>query len=522
MTLQATLVTHKSSVEDNIRSRTDDALLLLCDCHLRSVFPPIQFPYHVSDFEAQPVFIPQELLEFRPQMLSEFSLTVLALLFSLVGLQRWRKPKLPLPPGPKGYPIVGNLFKRPTKNQWMKYLEWSKEFNSDVICFRVFGKPTIVLNSRKAINDLLLVRSSLYSDRPRSTMINELLENFFHHISYSLSASAISIAYGLDVKPTHDPNIGRCEAAIGQLNNAALDGDYLVDTLPMLKYIPTWMPGAGFKAYAEKARPKTLDMFNTPFIEACDKIRDGVAEQSIVSSGLARGGYSIDDHPDQEVIRDVASITYAGGAETSHLALKTFVAAMLLYPDLHDRAQQELDAYVGSQLPTFDDLPHMPYVHAIMLEVLRWQAVLPLAIAHRLTEADTYNGYYLPKGATVFANTWALLHDEEYYPDPDRFNPDRFLKNGKIDRKLCEAMPNFGYGRRICPGRNFAMDSLHISIASILTVFNIRKARDEHGQVIEPEIEYIPGYTRHIRPFKCNITPRSPEVEKLIHYAARL
>ena len=49
---------------------------------------------------------------------------------------------------------------------------------------------------------------------------------------------------------------------------------------------------------------------------------------------------------------------------------------------------------------------------------------------------------------------------------------------------------------RICPGRNFAMDSLHISIASILTVFNIRKAKDEHGQIIEPEIDYIPGYTR--------------------------
>ncbi len=88
----------------------------------------------------------------------------------------------------------------------------------------------------------------------------------------TLSASAISIAYGLDVKPEHDPNIERCEAAIGQLNDAALDGNYLVDTLPVLKYIPTWMPGAGFKAYAEKARPKTLDMFNTPFIEACDKI----------------------------------------------------------------------------------------------------------------------------------------------------------------------------------------------------------------------------------------------------------
>lgn len=383
-----------------------------------TTFPPIQSPYYLY---AQPK-VP--LVEFWPKMPSDIALIVVALLLSFTGLYRWRKIRLPLPPGPKGYPIIGNLFDRPTENQWVKYLEWSKEYDSDVICLSVFGKPTIILNSRKAVNDLLLVRSSLYSDRPTSTMINELLGwesifslapygeawrarrrafwqeftsgrsayhrpkqlrdthdllrrilqdpgNFFHHISYSLSTNAISIAYGLDVKPEHDPNIERCEAAIGQLNNAALDGDYLVDTLPMLKYISTWMPGAGFKAYAEKARPKTLDMFNTPFIEACDKIREGTAERSVVSSGLARGGYSIDDYPEQEVIRDVASITYAGGAETSHLALKTFVAAMLLYPDVHNRAQQELDAYVGSQLPTFDDLPHMPYVHAIMLEVLQ-------------------------------------------------------------------------------------------------------------------------------------------------------
>ncbi len=150
---------------------------------------------------------------------------------------------------------------------------------------------------------------------------------------------------------------------------------------------------------------------------------------------------------------------------------------------------------------------------------------------------DTYNGYYLPKGATVLANTWyvclvwlsacfnlrsdhlrALLRDEEYYPDPDRFYPDRFLKDGKINPKLCEAMPNFGYGRRyvkmsyypflvmndtmhsfrICPGRHFAVDSLQMSIASILAVFNIDKARDDRGQVMEPEIEYISGFTRYV------------------------
>ncbi|KAG9225725.1 hypothetical protein CCMSSC00406_0009322 [Pleurotus cornucopiae] len=506
-------------------------------------------------------------------MPSNTLLAILALLLSLTGFYRWRcRARLPLPPGPKGYPIVGNLFDKPTEYHWVKYLEWSKEFSgsfilpisflvdgsdpqldSDVVSFHIFGQPTIILNSRKAVNDLLSVRSSLYSDRRAQeyndqrdvggqcsalrSMVNRgepkqlrhihgllrrLLKepnDFFHHISYSLSTSIISIAYGLDAKPENDPNIERCEAAIGQLSQAAMDGNYLVDTLPILKYVPSWMPGAGFKAYAEEARPKTLAMFDVPYAEALERMREGTTEQSVVSSCLAKVDRSVEGHPAEEIARDVASIAYLGGSETSHLALKTFFAAMLLYPDVQRRGQKELDAHVGSQLPTFDDLPHMPYVHAIMLEVLRWQAVLPLSIAHRLTEDDTYNGYHLPKGATVFANTWAILRDEEYYPDPDRFFPDRFLKNGKIDPKLCDVMPNFGYGRRICPGRHFAMDSLQMSIASVLTVFNIEKARDNHGQIIEPEIEYISGFTRHIRPFKCAITPRTPEAEQLVNNA---
>lgn len=80
----------------------------------------------------------------------------------------------------------------------------------------------------------------------------------------------------------------------------------------------------------------------------------------------------------------------AGGAESSHLALKTFIAAMLLYPDVHERAQRELDAYTGPQLPTFDDLPHMPYVHAIMLEVLR--SVSVGILCDLITSSYTYVG----------------------------------------------------------------------------------------------------------------------------------
>ncbi|KAJ8700702.1 hypothetical protein PTI98_003705 [Pleurotus ostreatus] len=129
---------------------------------------------------------------------------------------------------------------------------------------------------------------------------------------------------------------------------------------------------------------------------------------------------------------------------------------------------------------------------------------------------DEYKGYYIPKGSIVFVNVWALLRDEEHYPDPDTFRPERFLKDGKINPKVADPIPNFGFGRRICPGRFFAIDSLWLNIASILTVFDITKAKDEEEREIEPDIQWTPNFTRHIIPFKCSITPRSSEAGKLI------
>ncbi|KAL4264719.1 cytochrome P450 family protein [Pleurotus pulmonarius] len=502
-------------------------------------------------------------------MSTDILLIFVALALALAGRYRWRTTKLPLPPGPKGYPVIGNLFDMPFKEQWVVYHDWCKQFSSDIIYLRVFGTSIVVLNSQRAANDLLSVRSLLYSDRPISTMINELLgwgmmtsllpyghawrarrrafwqefnpdrspnhrpkqlwyardltrrllttpEDFLHHIDYTLAASIISVTYGINIQSEHDPNIERGATALHQLQKSAISGTYMVDLLPILKHVPSWVPGAGFKAYAERVRPDTVAMINVPYDEGTRLIQEGNSEPSLLSRSLARGGHSIHNHPDTLVIKDVASIAYVGGAETTHAALSSFVAAMILYPEVQKRGQQELETFSPARLPTFEDLPRMPYVRAIMLEVLRWQSVLPLGLAHRLTMDDEYKGYLIPKGTIVFANIWALLRDEEYYPDPDTFNPDRFLKDGKFDPKLADPIPNFGFGRRICPGRFFAMDSLWISIASILAVFNISKAKDEQGRVIEPDLQWAPGFSRQMVPFKCSITPRSAEAIKLI------
>lgn len=138
------------------------------------------------------------------------------------------------------------------------------------------------------------------------------------------------------------------------------------------------MPGAGFKRFAEKARPDTIEMLNAPFHEGCGRIQEGNSQPSMLSRSLANGGYSVQDHPDTDFIKEVAAVAYSGGAETTKSALSSFIAAMLLYPEVQRNGQKELDSYSQYRLPSFEDLPHMSYVQAIMLEVLRWQAIFPL------------------------------------------------------------------------------------------------------------------------------------------------
>jgi hypothetical protein len=72
----------------------------------------------------------------------------------------------PLPPGPKGYPLIGNTFEVPHHHAWVTYADWAKE-SGDVISYRSFGHTTIILNSLKSATELLDQRSANYSDRPR-------------------------------------------------------------------------------------------------------------------------------------------------------------------------------------------------------------------------------------------------------------------------------------------------------------------------------------------------------------------
>ncbi|KNZ80387.1 O-methylsterigmatocystin oxidoreductase [Termitomyces sp. J132] len=472
-----------------------------------------------------------------------FDIGVLLFLIALYLSLRQRRngERLSLPPGPKKLPIIGNLLDIPKGFEWVTYHKWCQEFGSDIIHLNVVGTSIIVLDNEKISIDLLERRSSIYSSRSRMPMINELMGWNFHigwmpygdnwrllqqefnatasirfrplelqathgllralldspddldgNLRQMAGETILGGTYGIEIQSKDDPYIKTAAKATHTLFTAAVPGAFLVDFLPILKYVPDWMPFADFKRKVKEWRNLASDMVNMPYDAAKRNIGNGDAASSFILRSLQNMDESRDIKVQEYIIKSVAGAMYTAGSDTTVSAISSCILGLLENPAVVKKAQEELDRVVGlNHLPTFDDEDSLPYITAITKETLRWRDVAPFGVPHLLDVDDEYMGYRLPKGSLVIANAWAMLHDEKFYPDPFEFNPDRFIKDGKLNPDVKDPIhAAFGFGRRVCPGRHMALSAIWIAIASILTVFDITKARDEKGNIIEPSHEY--------------------------------
>ena len=170
---------------------------------------------------------------------------------------------------------------------------------------------------------------------------------------------------------------------------------------------------------------------------------------------------------------------------------------MAIHPEIQEKGQREIDQLLGGErLPTLADQDDLPYISALIKEIYRWHTPLPISIPKALMEDDVYKGYHLPKGATVMENVWAIFHDPSVYPEPHIFNPERFLKDGKLDRSVRDPEDRiFGSSRRICPGKHFANRALFLRVATVLAAFDIEPGVDDKGEVAS-EVEILDGIVR--------------------------
>ncbi|KAG6819914.1 hypothetical protein H0H93_007448 [Arthromyces matolae] len=361
-------------------------------------------------------------------------------------------------------------------------------------------------------------------------------QDLIEHLRHNAASVIMNVTYGIQIAPKNDRYVEIAEKALAGMAEAANPGAFLVEFLPFLKYIPEWVPGASFQRKAREWKDAVNEMRDAPFETAMQAIQNGTALPNFVSNVASEieNGSQISKEHEFETLRNCAGMSYAGAfslnsaAFDAMSALSSFVLAVILHPEVQTRGQEELDRVTGhSRLPEFSDRKDLPYICAIVKEVLRWAPVAPLGLPHMTTNDDEYNGYFIPAGTAIIGNTWEILHDPRTFPNPSAFIPDRFLNPNHPEGRSPDFSPldplsvTFGYGRRVCPGRYMAEAQLFISIACILSVFDISRGVDDSGKPVEPIATFTSGLIRHPLPYKFKLMPRGNYARALIEQTSR-
>lgn len=493
------------------------------------------------------------------------------LLWKLYVRRRDNPRGVPHPPGPKPLPLIGNLFDFARENESAAYLNMAHKYG-DLVFLSALGINVLIVNDFQTANELFEKRSANYSDRHESPMINHLMgwdwsfghmrygerwknhRKMFHrqfqqsvapihrpiqlrsahellrlivekpndlikHLRHNAASVIMGVVYGIKVSPQDDKYISVAETALDGMARAANPGAFLVDIFPSLKYVPAWMPGAGFQVKARRWRNAVMEMRDAPFEFVLKAIKAGTAVPSFVTNLVTDLEHRGKNDEEMEQIRNCAGLAYAAGAESSVSSLSSFFLAMVLHPEVQKKAREEIDRVVGrGRLPDYTDRDSLPYISAVTKEVLRWNPVAPLGLPHMSTENDIFRGYFIPAGTLIMGNSWTILHDPENFPDPMRFDPERFLDK-PTDQYLSPNEPlstAFGYGRRICPGRFMAEAQVWISVACILAAFDIAPGKDEYGNPVKVEAKFSSGMICHPLPFSYSIAPRDQRAKMLI------
>ncbi|OCH88152.1 cytochrome P450 [Obba rivulosa] len=491
----------------------------------------------------------------------------------VLAVRRALKHARPLtPPGPGGLPLVGNLFDFPTSDPCLAASKWRKEYG-DITYLNIMGMGIVYLHTAEVAKELLVKRGAVYSDRPPLIMATELcgyepgalrsygdrlrrqralmeralgmmtiptyhplLEvetgNLLHqlvsspgdycqHITRYAGALSLLVVYGHRVTANDDEMLVLAKDCLELLCNEVMaappKGIWAVDVFPFLKNIPDWIPFASFKRKAAKWRIQISDFYNRPFAEVKRKMAESIATPSFCSILLQDEHGSMSAQKEYD-IKWAANTILTGSIDTISTVIQHLLLLMVLYPDSFAKAREELDIVVKDRMPTFADRPSLPNSECVLSEILRLSCPIPLGLPHCLREDDVYNKYFIPKGTVVIANILAMTRDEELFPDPEIFNPERYgLTIDEATRKARDPRQwIFGFGRRRCPGIHLMESSVWLAMVAIIATLNVTKAVNANGKVVEPEVKFENMVFRIPNKFQCEIKPRSEQHAALI------
>ncbi|XP_065875268.1 cytochrome P450 78A5-like [Euphorbia lathyris] len=158
------------------------------------------------------------------------------------------------------------------------------------------------------------------------------------------------------------------------------------------------------------------------------------------------------------------------GTDTVAILMEWIMARIVIHQDIQAKAQHELDTCIGGNRNLQDsDIPNLPYLQALVKEVLRMHPPGPLLSWARLAIHDVHvDKIFIPAGTTAMVNMWAITHDPSVWKDPWVFNPDRFLEEDVMIMGSDLRLAPFGSGRRVCPGKALGLATVHLWLGRLL------------------------------------------------------
>jgi cytochrome P450 len=193
---------------------------------------------------------------------------------------------------------------------------------------------------------------------------------------------------------------------------------------------------------------------------------------------------------DQQARDEVVTLFFAGHETTA--ATMTWAFHLLSrHPDVEERVRAELQTVLGGRLPAFSDLQKLTYTQQVIHEVLRLYPSAYLFAREAVAE-DVIDGYPIPPNVLIFITPYITHRDPKYYPDPERFNPDRFAPEQVASRPRHHYFP-FGEGPHVCIGNNFALMEMQLILALALQRFRLKEVPNQ-PVAIQPEATLRPKY----------------------------
>ncbi|KAJ9180932.1 hypothetical protein P3X46_009117 [Hevea brasiliensis] len=488
------------------------------------------------------------------------------LLLLLLAYKLYFRIRFKLPPGPRPWPIVGNLYDvKPVR--FRCYAEWAKSYGP-IISVWLGSTLNVIVSNTELAKEVLKEHDQQLADRHRSRSaakfskdgqdliwadygphyvkarkvctlelftpkrlealkpiredeVTAMVESIFNDCtnpetngkSLLVKKYLGAVAFNNITRLAFGKRFVNSEGIIdeqGQEFKAIVaNGLKLGASLAMAEHIPwlRWMFPLEEEAFAKHGARR--DRLTRAIMEehTLARQKSGGAKQHFVDALLTlQEKYDLSEDTIIGLLWDMIT----AGMDTTAITVEWAMAELIKNPRVQQKAQEELDRVIGfERVLTEADFSSLPYLQCVAKEGLRLHPPTPLMLPHRANSNVKIGGYDIPKGSNVLVNVWAVARDPAVWKNPEEFRPERFLEED-VDMKGHDfRLLPFGAGRRVCPGTQLGINLVTSMLGHLLHHF--RWTPPDGVKPGEIDMSENPGLVTFMKtPLQAVATPRLP------------